>query len=328
MFNAPAASLRSMLSLFAVVLSSAACADSTMMPVSRDAQTFDQFAPRDASSTDVAQDGTALPDVATDTGLPAADAGNCPMVVGDDGTGLFPSTCNCIPNTTRACSLGPRLVAGVGACRRGVQRCLGSGEVGRWSDTCEGGVAPTAERCDNMIDDDCDGMTDEDCGCMVGATMSCYSGPAGTMGVGACRSGTRTCVAGTPAMYGACTGDVVPRAEVCGNGVDDDCDGEVDDPALCGPGPGDLLLYCQRRIPYTDNMYLPYAVCISELNAARATCNADPRCVLSGSVISGWPGIPTGVGGTQACVDGGRGMTGLRQWTCRPPGSSSGWAPI
>lgn len=223
--------------LLALALSSAACSDSMMVPVQRDAQTFDQSSPSDASSTDVAQDGAVPPDGTTDTGAPAADAANCPMIVGDDGTGLFPSTCNCIPNTTRACSLGPTSTVDVGACRRGVQRCIGSGEVGLWSDTCQGAVAPSAERCGNMVDDDCDGTTDEDCGCTVGTTMSCYSGPAATMGVGACRPGTRSCVAGSPPMYGACTGEVVPRAEVCGNSVDDDCDGEVDDAAVCGPGP-------------------------------------------------------------------------------------------
>jgi hypothetical protein len=198
-----------------------------------------------ASDTGVAQgsgvvtDAMAAMDASGDARVTVDASGDgpmCPTIVGDDGTGVFPSSCSCVPNTTRACSLGPRATAGVGACRRGVQRCIGSGELGRWSETCEGAVAPSAERCDNMIDDDCDGMTDEDCGCMVGSTMSCYSGAVGTMGVGACRAGTRTCMAGTPATYGACVGEVLPRAEVCGNSVDDDCDGMTDEDCLmCAP---------------------------------------------------------------------------------------------
>lgn len=47
--------------------------------------------------------------------------------------------------------------------------------------------------------------------------------------MGACRAGTRTCMAGMPAMYGACVGEVVPRTEVCSNGADDDCDGMIDE---------------------------------------------------------------------------------------------------
>jgi hypothetical protein len=34
------------------------------------------------------------------------------------------------------------------------------------------------------------------------------------------------CAAG---VWGRCEGEVRPRAEACGNGVDDDCDGVVDE---------------------------------------------------------------------------------------------------
>ncbi len=231
----------------AALLICGACADGPMLAPT-DAQRADRGTGTDtgdsASTVDSgvladtgAMDVVSVTDVATDTVTDTGeDAPPCPTIVGDDGTGVFPSTCNCVPNTTRACSIGPRATAGVGACRRGVQRCIGSGELGRWSDTCEGAVAPTTERCDNMTDDDCDGTTDEDCGCMVGSTMSCYSGPAGTMGMGACRAGTRTCMAGMPATFGACVGEVLPRTEVCGNGVDDDCDGMTDEGCgTCSP---------------------------------------------------------------------------------------------
>lgn len=54
--------------------------------------------------------------------------------------------------------------------------------------------------------------------------------------MGACRAGTRTCMAGMPATFGACVGEVVPRTEVCGNSVDDDCDGMTDEGCgTCSP---------------------------------------------------------------------------------------------
>src|SRR5689334_9194537 len=61
--------------------------------------------------------------------------------------------------------------------------------------------------------------------CQPGETKECYAGPDGTKGVGECRAGTQTCASGT---FGACTGEVLPAAEVC-NGKDDDCNGQVDE---------------------------------------------------------------------------------------------------
>jgi hypothetical protein len=66
--------------------------------------------------------------------------------------------------------------------------------------------------------------------------LSCYDGPDGTAGVGQCEAGTRTCRNGN---FGACVGQVLPQAEVC-DGVDNDCNREVDDVAggqcVCEPG--------------------------------------------------------------------------------------------
>ena len=55
-------------------------------------------------------------------------------------------------------------------------------------------------------------------------TQPCYSGPAGTNGMGVCKGGVQTCT-GT---LGACNGEVLPSPhENCFNTTDDDCDGKL-----------------------------------------------------------------------------------------------------
>jgi hypothetical protein len=71
--------------------------------------------------------------------------------------------------------------------------------------------------------------------CKPGTTAKCYGGPAGTAGVGACAAGTQICDA-DGLGYGSCSGAVVPETEICGNGVDEDCDGAD---ASCPPPPAD-----------------------------------------------------------------------------------------
>jgi len=64
--------------------------------------------------------------------------------------------------------------------------------------------------------------------------MACYEGPVGTLGVGACASGERTCQA--EGVWGPCLGQTVPDQEICDNEIDEDCDGSLVAEDLDGDG--------------------------------------------------------------------------------------------
>jgi N-acetylneuraminic acid mutarotase len=68
--------------------------------------------------------------------------------------------------------------------------------------------------------------------CNPGEFISCYTGPAGTLGEGVCKSGTRQCKT-DGSGFGACEGEVTPSTELC-DALDNDCNGIVDDSPLNG----------------------------------------------------------------------------------------------
>ncbi len=75
-----------------------------------------------------------------------------------------------------------------------------------------------AEDCDTPIDDNCSGEANEDCACSGSETRPC----AGAQGV--CATGSQTCSGGT---FGGCS--ISPSAEVCGDMLDQNCNGTTDD---------------------------------------------------------------------------------------------------
>ncbi len=68
--------------------------------------------------------------------------------------------------------------------------------------------------------------------CTSGRVESCYEGPAGTLDVGPCRAGSRSCVDG---RWSACQGAILPALQESCDGLDDDCDGVEDDGCPCAP---------------------------------------------------------------------------------------------
>jgi hypothetical protein len=141
------------------------------------------------------------------------------------------AACVCTPSAVTPCYNGPAGTLGLGPCQGGMATCNAQGTV---LGACVGEVTPVGETCNTPIDDDCDGQTNEGglgCVCAPNSVVTCYSGPAGTVDVGQCTSGTKMCNAQGTA-YSACVGEVLPGTESCASEGDEDCDGQTDEGCL------------------------------------------------------------------------------------------------
>ncbi|MBL8957929.1 MAG: hypothetical protein JNK82_44550 [Myxococcaceae bacterium] len=129
------------------------------------------------------------------------------------------------------------------------------------------------------------GTPEDRAGCMCatpGETRPCYGGPFITRNTGTCQDGTQTCMQSggeLSAVWGACTGDVLPvAAEVCSADLDQDCNGAS--------------------------------------GCSDTACSTDPRCIIECAPMDTRPCYsgPQGTSGVGACRAGVQTCTAMNKW--------------
>ncbi len=193
-----------------------------------------------------------------------------------DGTG--------VPTCAVSCTGGTVRCGGTNACTRLVNDPQNCGACGR---ACGGNQA--------CVNGACAGLA-----CTPGAQELCFSGNVANVGVGACRSGIKTCNAQGTA-FGACVGERLPSAEICNNGVDEDCDGVVDDG--CAPTMATLTV----SVSGTETVYSSpagiqcgngYTACTAQFPVnSGVTLSASP----AGAGTHSWSGACATSGASSMC---------------------------
>ncbi len=150
----------------------------------------------------------------------------------------------CYPGVQEPCYPGAPETRGIGLCESGTRTLLGDCT---WS-ACMGAVLPLAEDClTPNVDEDCDGLAGvaDGCVCVPGSVVPCWHADPTVASfqkeeVGICHGGTAAC-ADDGQVWSACEG-MVPALdepiaqELCGDGLDNDCSGAVDDGCACDEG--------------------------------------------------------------------------------------------
>ncbi len=261
--------------------------------------------------------------VPTNGGVERCDGldNDCDGLVDEEG-------CECIAESTDVCGIAE------GRCERGVRACV-DGLYG----ACEGAVGPQSEVC-NYLDDDCDGEVDNGFDLLADVANCGFCGRACSFPNAAARCEEGDCVMGACHLYwhdvdgddrNGCEYPCVPHPgglELC-NGVDDTCDGEVDegfaldtDPLNCGSC--GRVCHLANAVPACRDGGCVVAGCLDGfVNLDGQDANGcEYACSVTNGGVEACDGLDNNCDGTIdeqcACVPGSTRVCNQRPGQCRP----------
>lgn len=216
----------------------------------------------------------------------------------NDCDGVTDEGCECVDGEMQSCGTD------VGACMAGTQTCT-AGAFG----ACAGEVAPVTEVC-NGVDDDCDGTVDDD-----------LTAPSCALQMGVCAGTTQPCsgASGFTACEAADYGPNYEADESACDGLDNDCDGTIDEGCDCIDGEtqdcGLSTGVCERGTQTCVSGM--FGACVGGVDPVTELCNGldddcngasddnltAPDCALTEGVCAGTTQRCGGVGGWLACED-------------------------
>ena len=184
-----------------------------------------------------------------------------------DSNYCYTDTCTTGPNSSTVCVRGSPINYDDGLYCNGVETCDSTTglKISGVPVSCNDGSTCTTDTCSNA-----------QASCVY-TPIANSVGPCGG-GLGACTPGNYSCNGAPSTPVITCVGAVLPVTEVCFNGIDDNCNGQIDE--FCVGIPCNVTQDCYNRLNLTQCVS---AVCtlgqciVSNLNAS-VPCNDGRKC--------------------------------------------------